>query len=55
MYRQDKNENNRIYMCKARSDYKTCIRKCKYEYDKLKTGKLIDARFKNAKLFWKLL
>jgi len=55
MYRQDKNENNRIYMRKARSDYKACIRKCKYEYDKLKTSELIDARFKNAKLYWKLL
>jgi len=41
-------------MCKSTSDYITCIRKCKYEYDKHETSKLIIARLKNTKIYWEV-
>ena len=31
------------------------IRKCRYEYDKEKTSRLINAKFKDAKLYWNML
>ena len=40
-----------MYICKSTSDHITCIRKCKYEYDKLETCKLMIARLKNTKLY----
>ena len=42
-------------MVKSRSEYKTTIRKARYDYDKKKTMRLENARFKNAKLYWNLL
>ena len=54
-FREGKTNENRINMVKARSEYKTVLRKCKYEYDKKKTESLINAKFKNAKLYWNLL
>ena len=54
-YRENKTNNNRINMIQARSDYKNILRKARYEYDKQKTMRLENARFKNAKLYWNLL
>ena len=54
-YRENKTNNNRINMIQARSDYKNVLRKARYEYDKQKTMRLENARFKNAKLYWNLL
>ena len=54
-YRENKININRINMVKARSDYKTTLRKARYEYDKQKTLRFENARFKNAKLYWNLL
>jgi hypothetical protein len=42
-------------MVKARSDYKSTIRKCRYDYDKEKTNKLLCNRHKNARLYWNML
>ena len=42
-------------MTHARTEYKGCIRKAKYAFDKLQTNKLENARLKNAKEYWKLL
>ena len=42
-------------MVKARTEYKKCIRLCRYRYDKQNTDKLLNARFKNAKLYWSML
>ena len=53
--REGKTSENRINMVNARSEYKTMLRKCKYEYDKKKTESFINAKFKNAKLYWNLL
>ena len=54
-YRENKTNNNRINMIQAQSDYKNVLRKARYEYDKQKTMRLENARFKNAKLYWNLL
>ncbi len=40
---------------RARSEYKSTIRKCKFKYDLEKTKKLENARFKNAKMYWNML
>jgi len=42
-------------MISARSDYNSCIRKSKYSYDYLQTTKLVQARFRNARLYWNML
>ena len=42
-------------MAKARSEYKTLLRKCRYKHDKNNTDKLICAKFKNAKEYWNML
>ena len=54
-YRENKTDNSRANMVKARSEYKVALRKARYEYDKQKTLRLENARFKNAKLYWNLL
>ena len=54
-YRENKNDDSRINMSKARSEYKTAIRKAKYSFDKKKTERLENARFKNARQYWNLL
>ena len=42
-------------MSKARSEYKTAMRKARYEYDRRKTERLKNARLQKAKLYWNLL
>ena len=42
-------------MVKARSEYKTILRKCRYEHDKNKTSRFINAKYINAKMYWNLL
>lgn len=54
-YRENKTNDNRVNMVKARSEYKTVLRKARYEYDKQKTLRFENAKFKNAKLYWNLL
>ena len=53
--------SNKNYSCpylvlsKARSECKSLLRKCRYEYDKNKTFEFVNAKHKNAKLYWNLL
>ena len=54
-YRVSKTDANRKGMVKARSEYKSLIRKCRYEYDKEKTSRFVNAKYKNARLYWNLL
>ena len=54
-YRESKNEINRIGLVKARSVYKCLIRKCRFEYDKQNSSRFINAKYKNARLYWNLL
>ena len=42
-------------MVRARTNYKTFIRKCRYEYDREKTKKNCDSKYKNARLYWSML
>ena len=42
-------------MVRARSEYKNLIRSCRINYDKGQTKKLLEAKTKNAKLYWKML
>ena len=54
-YRENKNDDSRKNMSKARSEYKTGMRKARYSFDKKKTECLENARFTNARLYWNLL
>ena len=54
-YRENKNDVTGVNMTKARSEYKIAMRKARYDYDKKKTERLENARFKNARLYWNLL
>ena len=42
-------------MVRARTEYKNTVRKFNFEIDRQKSMKLINAKFKNAKEYWKLL
>ena len=42
-------------MVRARSIFKSSVRKFKKECKKQKTNKLIESRFKDAKEYWRLL
>jgi len=55
IYRNSKSEENRINMVKARTEYKKLTLRCRLEYEAIKTKQLTEARFKNAKLYWKML
>ena len=48
-------EVNRLNMIHARSQYKACLRKSTFNFDKCQTKKLVDSRFKNAKKYWDML
>ena len=54
-FREAKTNENRIGMVKARSEYKSLLRKSRYEYAKNKTFKFVNAKYKNATLYWNLL
>ena len=54
-YRESKTDVNRKGMVKARSEYKSLIRQCRYEYDKEKTSRFVNAKYNNARLYWNLL
>ena len=42
-------------MTRARSVYKKNVRRFNFEQDKIRTAKLLSARFSNAELYWKML
>lgn len=54
-YRHLKTDENRVNMVKARSEYKSVLRKSKYEYDREKTNKFVSSKNKNAKQYWNML
>lgn len=55
VYRHNKSNENRIHMINARKEYKNSVRNFNINFAKSKTDKLIKAKYKNAKLYWKLL
>ena len=54
-YRNLKNDDNRKNMVKARSDYKSVLLKSRYDYHKKQTDRFVNARYKNAKLYRRML
>ena len=54
-FRDNKTDENRKNMVKARSEYKKLILKCRYNYDKGQTNKFLSAKYTNAKLYWNML
>ncbi|MCG7875034.1 MAG: reverse transcriptase domain-containing protein [Candidatus Thiodiazotropha endolucinida] len=54
-FRTNKNAESQALMARARSEYKKTIRKARFEFDRQKTHRLEQAKFTNAKLYWKML
>ena len=54
-YRGSRDDESRICMVKARSAYKSILRKSRYDFDKERTSRFMNAKYKNAKLYWNLL
>ena len=54
-FRKNKNDENRVNMVRARTEYKNAVRKFNLERDRQKSFKLLNAKVKNAKEYWKLL
>ena len=54
-FKRSPTDYNRENMVKARSEYKKHTWQSKKNHDIDRTSKLLKARFKNAKLYWKLL
>mgnify|MGYP000169787250 FL=1 len=56
MYRRNNTAENRLNMIHARSQYTACLRKSsRFNFDKCQTKKLVDSRFKKAKMYWDML
>ena len=54
-YSRNPSQTNKEGFIQARKEYKNISWRCRNTYDKEKTAKLLEARVKNAKLYWKLL
>ena len=54
-YRTEKSDINRENRVSSRKLFKDNVRKCKFEYEKTQTRKLINAKNSNPKEFWKML
>ena len=54
-YRTNESAENRSSMTKSQTEYKSLLRSKRYHYDKHETEKLVQARYKNAKLYWNML
>ena len=52
-FRKNKTEINRHNI--ARTEYKNAVRKYNFEKDRQKSINLLNAKYKNAKQYWKLL
>ena len=55
IFRQNKCGTTRINLVKSRSNYKSTLRKSKFNYDKRNTIKLEEAKLKDAKTYWRML
>ncbi|MCG8045176.1 MAG: reverse transcriptase family protein [Candidatus Thiodiazotropha taylori] len=55
IFRTAKSDDSRLEMVQSRSDYKSTIRKKKYEYEKCKTDRLVQCKASHPKEYWKLL
>ena len=55
LYRADKTDTNRVNMVRAQTEFKAEVRLHKLNQDRAKTKRLVDAKYKNAKEYWKLI
>ena len=55
IFRHCKNGVNKQNLIKSRTEYRNTVRKYNFEQDRMKTTKLLNAKFKDAKEYWKLL
>ena len=55
IFRKNKSSENRQQMIMARTEYKNSVRNFNYNKQQQKSIKLLNARYKNAKEYWKLL
>ena len=55
IFRKNKSSENRQQMVMARTEYKNSVRNFNYNKQQQKSIKLLNARYKNAKEYWKLL
>ena len=49
-----KDEINRTGLVKPKSVYKSFIREFRYQYDKEKTSRFVNVKYRNAWLYWNL-
>ena len=54
-FRRNKNAENRQNMITSRSKYKKAVKQFNFDGDQQKSRKLLNAKFKNAKEYWRLL
>ena len=52
-FNENRSEDNRIWMCTKRSDYRRICRAKKREYCRREAERLVDISNKDAKLFWR--
>ncbi len=55
VYRLNRTEENRLLMVRSRNNYAKHTRKCRLQYDRSQTAKLLEARTNNAREYWRLL
>ena len=55
IFRHCKNDVNKQNLIKSRTEYRNTVRKYNFEQNRMKTAKLLNAKFKDAKEYWKLL
>ena len=55
LYRKNKTDEYRSLLINSTTEYKNCIKQAKFKYDNNQTKKMLETRFKNAKLYWKML
>ena len=55
IYRNTGLDIDRGAMCNARREFKNTARRCRLEYDKMRTNELLNAKHQNTKLYWRLL
>ena len=54
-FRRNKNAENRQNMITSRSEYKKAVEQFNFDCDQQNSRKLLNAKFKNAKDYWRLL
>lgn len=55
IFRKCKSDINKQNLMQSRTEYRNTVRTYNLEQDRLKTSKLLNAKLKNAKEYWKLL